>query len=92
LLTASTKVHANPKRPVLVGFAAETNDVVAYAKGKLTRKKLDLVVANDVSAAGAGFAVDTNAVTMVAADGSQVTAQGTKADVARKVWERILAI
>jgi phosphopantothenoylcysteine decarboxylase/phosphopantothenate--cysteine ligase len=92
LLTASTKVHANAKRPVLVGFAAETNDVVVYAKGKLAKKKLDLVVANDVSAAGAGFAVDTNAVTMVAADGSQVNAQGSKADVARKVWERILSI
>ncbi len=92
LLTASTKVHSNPKRPVLVGFAAETHDVIAYARGKLAKKKLDLVVANDVSAAGAGFAVDTNAVTMVAADGSQVNAQGSKADVARKVWERILSI
>jgi phosphopantothenoylcysteine decarboxylase / phosphopantothenate---cysteine ligase len=91
LLTASTKVHANPTRPVLIGFAAETNDVIAYAQEKLARKNLDLVVANDVSGAGAGFAVDTNAVTVVAADGSLLAAQGSKREVAQRVWARILS-
>ena len=59
------------KRPgqVLVGFAAETNDVEANARGKLVSKNLDLIVANDVTAAGVGFEHDTNAVTIVAADG-----------------------
>ena len=47
---------------VLVGFAAETDDVVANASGKLRRKHLDLIVANDVSAPGVGFEHDTNAV------------------------------
>ena len=56
------------KRPgqTLVGFAAETDDVRANAYDKLRRKGADLVVANDVSAAGAGFEHDTNAVTIVA--------------------------
>jgi phosphopantothenoylcysteine decarboxylase/phosphopantothenate--cysteine ligase len=90
LLTASTAVHAAPRRPVLVGFAAETQDVVAYAKEKLARKKLDVVIANDVSAPGAGFGGDTNAVTMVARDGAQEQAQGTKREVAARAWAFIL--
>lgn len=56
----------------VVGFAAETKDVVAYAKEKLRSKNLDWIVANDVSQAGAGFAVDTNEVLLIAADGSSV--------------------
>jgi phosphopantothenoylcysteine decarboxylase/phosphopantothenate--cysteine ligase len=87
LLTASQAVHAQPKRPLLVGFAAETHDVVAYAKEKLTRKKLDLIVANDVSAAGAGFGTDTNVVTVLSSDGSSTTAQGTKREVAGRLWD-----
>ncbi|MBI1881267.1 MAG: bifunctional phosphopantothenoylcysteine decarboxylase/phosphopantothenate--cysteine ligase CoaBC [Chloroflexi bacterium] len=55
---------------ITIGFAAETEDLLANARDKLTRKKLDLIVANDVSASDAGFAVDTNRVTLVAADGS----------------------
>ena len=51
--------------PVLVGFAAETSDVVAYAKSKLQQKAADLIVANDVSRSDAGFDVETNAVTLV---------------------------
>jgi phosphopantothenoylcysteine decarboxylase/phosphopantothenate--cysteine ligase len=60
------------KRPgqILVGFAAETDDVVANATAKLVRKNLDFVVANDVAAPGAGFEHDTNAVTIVAAGGA----------------------
>jgi phosphopantothenoylcysteine decarboxylase/phosphopantothenate--cysteine ligase len=89
LMTASTKVQANKKRPVLVGFAAETHDVIGYAKGKLTRKGLDLIVANDVSAPGAGFAVDTNAVTFIDADGTTQAAQGTKREVAARLWDLV---
>ena len=61
------------KRPgqILVGFAAETDDVLANAADKLRRKRLDLVVANDIGAPGAGFEHDTNAVTLLAADGSE---------------------
>jgi len=55
---------------ITVGFAAETENLPANAKNKLARKKLDLIVANDVTATDAGFGVDTNRVTLLAADGS----------------------
>lgn len=53
----------------LVGFAAETQKVLEYAKGKLQRKNLDMIVANDVSQAQAGFNVDTNIVKIITRDG-----------------------
>jgi phosphopantothenoylcysteine decarboxylase / phosphopantothenate---cysteine ligase len=55
---------------VTVGFAAETRDLLDNARQKLQRKRLDLIAANDVSASDAGFAVDTNRVTLLSADGS----------------------
>jgi len=58
-----------PAGQTLVGFAAETEDLVANARGKLERKGLDLIVANDVSAPGAGFEGDTNQVVIIDADG-----------------------
>jgi phosphopantothenoylcysteine decarboxylase/phosphopantothenate--cysteine ligase len=63
---------AKPTGQTLVGFAAETDDVLANAQGKLQRKNLDLIVANDVSAPGVGFGHDTNAVTILSADGQQI--------------------
>ncbi len=61
---------AKPSGQVLVGFAAESDDLVENAGSKLARKNLDLIVANDVTAADAGFAHDTNAVTIVSASGA----------------------
>jgi phosphopantothenoylcysteine decarboxylase/phosphopantothenate--cysteine ligase len=58
-----------PPHQILVGFAAETDNLVDNARGKLERKNLDLIVANDVSAPGVGFAHDTNAVTILSASG-----------------------
>jgi phosphopantothenoylcysteine decarboxylase / phosphopantothenate---cysteine ligase len=58
-----------PAGQVLVGFAAETSDLIANASGKLHRKNLDLIVANDVSADQVGFGHDTNAVTIVSSAG-----------------------
>jgi phosphopantothenoylcysteine decarboxylase / phosphopantothenate---cysteine ligase len=55
--------------PLLIGFAAETHDVVARARRKLREKRVDLIVANDVSRHDAGFEVDTNQATFVTADG-----------------------
>ncbi|MCV5927896.1 bifunctional phosphopantothenoylcysteine decarboxylase/phosphopantothenate synthase, partial [Escherichia coli] len=52
------------KRPFTVGFAAETNDVETYARGKLTKKNLDMICANDVSVAGQGFNSNDNAITL----------------------------
>jgi phosphopantothenoylcysteine decarboxylase/phosphopantothenate--cysteine ligase len=59
-----------PAGQTLVGFAAETSDLVDNARGKLQRKNLDLIIANDVAAPGVGFGHDTNAVTILAADGT----------------------
>jgi phosphopantothenoylcysteine decarboxylase/phosphopantothenate--cysteine ligase len=78
---------------VLVGFAAETDDLVANAVSKLQRKRLDLVVANDVSAPGVGFQHDTNAVTLVRADGSQQSVPLTdKGTIAKVVLDTVSAI
>jgi phosphopantothenoylcysteine decarboxylase/phosphopantothenate--cysteine ligase len=80
------------KRPgqVLVGFAAETGDVLAGAEDKLRRKHLDLIVANDVTAPGAGFGHDTNAVTILDAAGQRTdVALTTKRDVARIVLDLV---
>lgn len=53
------------RQPLLVGFAAETHDVVSYARGKLEKKGCDVVVANDVSEPGSGFGADDNRVTVI---------------------------
>ena len=78
------------KRPgqTLVGFAAETSDLLANAQAKLRRKNLDLVVANDVSAPQVGFQHDTNAVTLLRHDGVTTTVALTdKRSVARAILE-----
>jgi phosphopantothenoylcysteine decarboxylase/phosphopantothenate--cysteine ligase len=56
----------------VVGFAAETENVVTYAKEKLASKNLDFIVANEVGKIGSGFAADTNEVILIAADGSSI--------------------
>lgn len=76
----------------IVGFAAETCDLVANARSKLDRKSLDLVVANDVSADGVGFAHGTNAVTLVTADGERELALCSKAEIAVGVVDEIVRI
>lgn len=79
------------KRPgqVLVAFAAETDDVIDNAKGKLSRKNADLVVANDVSRADAGFGVDTNAVTLITAEDERALPLMTKRAVADGILDRV---
>jgi len=74
---------------VLVGFAAETSNVVARAQEKRVRKQVDLVVANDVTRADAGFDVETNAVTLVTAGGVRDLPLQTKADVAKAILDEI---
>ena len=78
---------------VLVGFAAETDDLRANAQSKLRRKKLDLIVGNDVSAPGVGFEHDTNSVILLSADGSeQDVPLADKREVARAVLDRVVAL
>ncbi len=78
---------------VLVGFAAETDDLLANATEKLRSKQLDLIVANDVSAPQVGFAHDTNAVTLLRPDAEPVEIDlASKRDVARAVIDTIVSI
>jgi phosphopantothenoylcysteine decarboxylase / phosphopantothenate---cysteine ligase len=81
--------HANGGRPLLVGFAAETEQVVARASAKRVRKHVDLIVANDVSRSDAGFDVETNAVTLVGPDGEEPRPLQTKARVAADILDRV---
>jgi phosphopantothenoylcysteine decarboxylase/phosphopantothenate--cysteine ligase len=75
--------------PLLVGFAAETEDVIGRARDKLTRKHLDLIVANDVSQRGAGFDVETNIATMVSADAAESLPLQTKTQLANTILDRV---
>lgn len=77
---------------VLIGFAAETSDVVAKATDKLRRKQVDLVVANDVSRADTGFDVDTNEVTLVSAAGADVVPLQSKTRIAGAVLDRLVTL
>jgi phosphopantothenoylcysteine decarboxylase/phosphopantothenate--cysteine ligase len=79
------------KRPgqILVGFAAETSNLVENAKGKLARKNLDIVVANDVSQPRVGFGHDTNAVTIVTKSGELNVPLADKRTVAAHVLDSV---
>ena len=92
LLAGLGKQRGSKTRPLLVGFAAETQDVIANARKKLETKRCDLVVANDVSEAGAGFAVDTNRVTLVDARQAVEVPAGPKTVVAHRILDRIVTL
>ena len=79
------------KDQFLVGFAAETDDLEKNARQKIIDKKLDMIVANDVSGAHAGFAVDTNQVQIFTSEGAAATHAGTKEEVAEAIWDHIIA-
>ena len=89
---AATLGKAKRSGQVFVGFAAETNDVLAHAKDKLTRKNLDMIVANDVTRPGAGFDVDTNIVTLITKDRQEALPMMSKAEVAQRILDRALAL
>lgn len=78
---------------IFVGFAAETGDVAASARGKLTSKGADLIAANDVTAEGAGFDGDTNVVTLYSADGRELPLpKMTKLEVADRIFNEVLRL
>jgi phosphopantothenoylcysteine decarboxylase/phosphopantothenate--cysteine ligase len=78
---------------IIVGFAAETNAVAEHARDKLLRKGADLVVANDITAEGAGFDVDTNIVTLFSRDGRETPLpKMSKFDVANRVLDEVLRL
>jgi phosphopantothenoylcysteine decarboxylase/phosphopantothenate--cysteine ligase len=81
--------RASGRGPVLVGFAAETQDVVTRATEKREKKHADLIVANDVARSDSGFDVDSNAVTIVAADGVESLPLQSKTRVAAAILDRV---
>ncbi|MEH6465319.1 MAG: bifunctional phosphopantothenoylcysteine decarboxylase/phosphopantothenate--cysteine ligase CoaBC [Shewanella psychromarinicola] len=85
LATVAEHTH----RPFTVGFAAETNDVEQYARGKLQRKKLDMIAANDVSIQGLGFNADSNALQVFWQHGSQQLPATDKLTLARQLLSLI---
>lgn len=85
----ATVAGLGSQRPYTVGFAAETRDVIGYARSKLARKGLDLIVANDVSNPEIGFNSDDNAVTLVSADDEVGLPQTSKRQLARQLIEQI---
>lgn len=82
------------KRPgqTLVGFAAETENLLPNARRKLVAKHLDLIVANDVSQPGAGFNVDTNIATLITADDAVECPLRTKKALAEDILDRVMAL
>lgn len=80
------------QRPFTVGFAAETQNVEHYARGKLTTKNLDLLCANDVSVQGQGFNSDTNALHLYWPNGDKALPLATKADLGQQLVTEIVAL
>lgn len=76
----------------LVGFAAETENVIANARGKRERKGCDLVVANDVSQPGIGFDSDRNVIHLVGKDGVEDIPEASKHELAHTILDRVLSL
>ena len=81
--------RAEGRGPVLVGFAAETSNLLAKASAKRERKGADLIVANDVSRDDIGFDVDANAVTIISASGTVEVPRQSKARVAAAILDQV---
>jgi phosphopantothenoylcysteine decarboxylase/phosphopantothenate--cysteine ligase len=92
ILAELGRLRAGNDRPLLVGFAAETEDVVARARKKQREKAVDMVVANDVSRLDAGFEVDDNEVTIVSPHGEETLPLQSKIAIASQVIDRIEAL
>lgn len=84
--------ETKPDRQVLVAFAAETDDLLDNARGKLLRKNADLVAANDVTQPDAGFGVDTNRIVLIGRDGETALPLLTKAEAAQRILDAALRI
>ena len=77
---------------VLCGFAMETEHMVEHAKEKLTKKHVDMIAANNVKVAGAGFGTDTNVVTLITEDGVEELAKMSKEEVASRILDALLRL
>jgi phosphopantothenoylcysteine decarboxylase/phosphopantothenate--cysteine ligase len=86
---AAWRRRAGTHRPLLVGFAAETSQLIERARAKRLRKGIDVIVANDVARADAGFEVDTNAVTIIDGAGEESLPLQSKSAVAAALADRL---
>jgi phosphopantothenoylcysteine decarboxylase/phosphopantothenate--cysteine ligase len=87
------EVVANKQGQVVIGFAAETEDLVENARQKLERKQLDAIVANDVTEAGSGFDVDTNKAILLGRDGATISFPlMSKDELADKIYDYVVEI
>lgn len=77
---------------LVIGFAAETNDVITYAKIKMGKKNLDLVVANDITAKGAGFNTDTNIATIITKSGQTELPLMSKREMADRILDELIKL
>ena len=77
---------------LVVGFAAETNDVINYAKSKMAKKSLDLVIANDITKDGAGFNADTNIATIITPDTEIELPLMSKRELADKILDEVIKL
>lgn len=87
------ELSSHKQSQILVGFAAETERVLENARRKLAAKNLDLLVVNDVTQEGAGFDGDTNVVTMLAAEGSEISlGKRSKREIAHAILDQVVAL
>jgi phosphopantothenoylcysteine decarboxylase/phosphopantothenate--cysteine ligase len=88
-ILATLGAQRTGKRPVLVGFAMETHDLVAYGKKKLVDKRCDLIVANQADIA---FGGDENQATLITADGEEALETMAKLQLAHRIWDRVVEL
>jgi phosphopantothenoylcysteine decarboxylase/phosphopantothenate--cysteine ligase len=89
LAAASAQVHKLGRRPRLIGFAAQTQNLLEYATRKLREKRLDALCANDISKAGQGFASDNNEILWLMPSAEPVRVQGSKTKIAAFILEQL---
>jgi len=88
ILAELGRARGGARKPVLVGFAAESGDPVERGRAKLLRKHVDFIVANDITRRDAGFEADTNAVTIIGHDDVEAVPLAPKTDVAARILDR----
>ncbi len=86
----SLRHAAGKASPVLVGFAAETENLLENARAKLTKKRADMIVLNDVSRADIGFNSDRNEVTIVTASEAVAVPEASKLEIAQKILDAVV--
>jgi phosphopantothenoylcysteine decarboxylase/phosphopantothenate--cysteine ligase len=88
ILAELGRARRGAPRPLLIGFAAETGDPVARGRAKLTKKAVDMIVANDVTRADSGFDSDLNEATLITPEGEEQFPLGPKTDLASRILDR----